>query len=88
MWINSIPNRYTRRDAVEILAAASGLAAYTLTDSEPEEEEEGDGMGTQSPAQRARWMDIFHGVCEVKDDACVVCVLMAAYNCRTPKKLQ
>jgi hypothetical protein len=60
LWINSIPNRYTRREAVEILAAAFGHAILTLTNSETEEEEEGNGMRAQSPAQRARRMIFFH----------------------------
>jgi len=77
-----MPKRYTRREAVELLAAASGHATHTLTDSESEEEEESDGMRTQSPAQRTRWLDFFHCVCEVEDDAYVVCMFVAAYNCR------
>jgi len=36
--INSIPNRYTSSEAVEILAAASGHGSTTLTDSESKEE--------------------------------------------------
>ena len=67
---------------MELLAAASGHATHTLTDSESEKEEEGDGMRTESPAQRARWLYFFHSVREVEGDAYVVCMFVAAYNCR------
>jgi hypothetical protein len=61
LWINSIPNRYTRREAIEILAAASGHAILPLTDSETEEYEQCNGVRAEPPAQRARGLIFFHG---------------------------
>lgn len=65
--MNSTPNRYTRRLAVEnssisfLLNERRAMAfREELTDAEGEEAQESDGVRTQSPAQRARGLILIH----------------------------